>query len=69
MVENLQGIGYLYHLSEPFHGSYHVFISVHHRLVYPCNARGEILTVVPWLAPEADSIPEIFQDFGYVIAT
>lgn len=68
MVETNQGVGFLYQLSEPFYGSHHMFVTQGY-FVYPCGPKAQIETLIPWLAPEANSIPEIFEDFGYMTAT
>lgn len=68
MVQTNFGNGFLYHLSEPYYGSHHLFITQDY-LVYQCNAKGEVSLTVPWITEESDSIPEVLTDLGYMVAT
>ncbi len=68
MVETIMGIGFLYHLSEPFYGSHHVFLTMD-RLVHPCSPKGVIVNTIPWLAPEASDNREVLENLGYMVAT
>lgn len=68
MVDSTRGIGFLYHLSEPFYGSHHVFLGMD-RLAHPCTPRGEFADGIPWLAPEAADNREVLENLGYMTST
>lgn len=68
MVQTTLGIGFLYHLSEPYYGSHHVFLTQDY-LVYQCDAKGAPAHTYPWLTHESNSIPEVLEDLGYMVAT
>lgn len=67
MAETSQGVGFLYHLSVPFFGSHHVFVTRDH-LVYQCSANAE-MRHDPWYVPDAATLPEILTDLGYRVDT
>lgn len=68
MVETIFGSGFLYRLSEPFYGSHHVFVTPDY-LVRPCTVKGHMHPrIIPWLVPEASSLPEVFEGIGYNVA-
>ncbi len=68
MIETTEGIGFFYHLSEPFYGSHHVFLGMD-RLAWPCSAKGRINHIGPWLAPDAADNREVLENLGYAVTT
>ncbi len=65
MVETIRGIGFLYRLSEPFHGSHHVFLTLD-RWIYQCSRHGEITNTIPWLAIDDSDNQTALANLGYM---